>query len=203
MLTSPWRLTERTELPERTDQCHEPGSDARDIDAIPAVIRTQPSRPTGPSTTMSQPAHFFDLGGTLVALDDHDDIAYDERGRVTILPGVRERLTALAGTPVFVVTNQAGIADGTLTAERFDTFCAQLSAATADAITAYAACTHPRDAGCGCRKPEPGLVLDLAETYHIDLTRSVMIGDTDTDRQLAAFAGIGRFIWANDYFRPT
>ena len=149
---------------------------------------------------MRTPAHYFDLGGTLLALDDHDEIAYDEHGRVTILPGVRERLTALAGTPVFVVTNQAGIADGTLTAERFHDFCTQLSTGTGNAITAYAACTHPRHTGCICRKPKTGLVLSLAETHRIDLERSVMVGDTHIDQRLAADAGIGHFTWAADYF---
>jgi D-glycero-D-manno-heptose 1,7-bisphosphate phosphatase len=148
-------------------------------------------------------AHFFDLGGTLLALDGHDEIAYDAYGRVTILPGVRESLTALAGTPVFVVTNQAGIAEGTLTRERFDDFCAQLSAATAHAVTAFAACTHPRDAGCACRKPKPGLVLSLATAHHIDLAASVMVGDTENDHRLHSAAGIGRFVWAPDYFGWT
>jgi D-glycero-D-manno-heptose 1,7-bisphosphate phosphatase len=76
------------------------------------------------------------------------------------------------------VTNQAGIAEGTLTAERFHDFCAQLSAGTGAAVTACAACTHPRGAGCACRKPKPGLVLSLAETHRIDLARSVMVGDS-------------------------
>jgi D-glycero-D-manno-heptose 1,7-bisphosphate phosphatase len=145
---------------------------------------------------MRRAAHFFDLGGTLLALDDHDEIAYDEHGRVTILPGVPERLAALAGTPVFVVTNQAGIAEATLTTQQFNDFCAQLSADIGDTVTGYAACTHPRHAGCGCRKPKPGLVLSIAETHRIDLARSVMVGDTDVDRRLAASAGIGRLIWA-------
>lgn len=149
---------------------------------------------------MKRAAHFFDLGGTMLALDNNDEIAYDRHGRVTILPGVRERLAALAGTPVFVVTNQAGIAEGTLTTERFSDFCTQLSAATAHAVTGYAACTHSRDAGCECRKPKPGLITSLARTHRIDLPASIMIGDTDTDQRLSAAAGIGRFIWAADYF---
>jgi D-glycero-D-manno-heptose 1,7-bisphosphate phosphatase len=150
---------------------------------------------------MRRPAHFFDLGGTLLALDEHDEIAYDEQGRVAILPGVRRRLAALAGTPVFVVTNQSGIANGTLNADRFHDFCEQLSSAAGDVITAYAVCAHARSAGCGCRKPKPGLVLNLAETHRIDLATSTMVGDTDTDRQLAAAACIGRYVWATDYFR--
>lgn len=148
---------------------------------------------------MTRPAHFFDLGGTLLALDEHDEIACDEQGHVTVLPGVRHWLPILAGTPVFVVTNQSGIAHGTLSIERFHDFCDQLSAATDGVITSYAVCAHARDAGCGCRKPRPELVLQLAETHRIDLAASTMIGDSDTDRELAAASGIGRFIWAADY----
>jgi D-glycero-D-manno-heptose 1,7-bisphosphate phosphatase len=149
---------------------------------------------------MRHPAYFLDLGGTLLALDDHDEIAYDRHGRVTIQPGVPERLATLAGTPVFVVTNQAGIADGTLTAVRFHVFCDQLADGVGGTVTAFAACTHSRDTGCDCRKPRPGLVLKLAEIHRIDLPRSVMVGDTDVDRRLAAAAGIGGFMWATDYF---
>ena len=149
---------------------------------------------------MRASAHFFDLGGTLLALDDRDEIAYDGQGRVTILHGVRECLASLAGTPVFVVTNQSGIAEGILTAERFHGFCAQLSAATAGAITAFAACTHAREAGCECRKPKPGLIFRLAAEHRIDLAASTMVGDTVTDQQLSAAAGVGRFLWAADYF---
>lgn len=149
---------------------------------------------------MRRPAYFFDLGGTLLALDGHDEVAVDHDGRVTIMPGVRERLATLAATPVFVVTNQAGVAEGTLTIGRFNDFCAQLSAGVGGVVTAYAVCTHPRDAGCGCRKPRPGLVFSLAEAHGVDLSASVMVGDSDVDRRLAAAAGIGRFIWAADYF---
>jgi D-glycero-D-manno-heptose 1,7-bisphosphate phosphatase len=150
-----------------------------------------------------RPAHFFDLGGTLLALDGHGEIARDERGRVSVLPGVVRRLTALAGTPVFVVTNQAGLADGTLTIGRFRAFCDQPLAATDGAITAYAVCAHAVDARCGCRKPRPGLVLGLAEEHRIDLAASTMVGDTETDRELAVAAGIGRFNWAADYIHEA
>jgi D-glycero-D-manno-heptose 1,7-bisphosphate phosphatase len=149
---------------------------------------------------MTQPAHFFDLGGTLLALSDDNEIATDEYGRVTVLPGVRERLVRLAGSLVFVVTNQAGIAEGTLTSRRLASFWTQLATSVNGVITAHAVCTHARDAKCGCRKPRPGLVLGLADTHRVNLAESVMIGDTDVDRRLTAAAGIGRFFWAKDYF---
>ena len=59
-------------------------------------------------------AYFFDLGGTLVAIE-HDEIYRDETGHVTLLEGVQARLTALYGQKVFVITNQAGVALGYLT----------------------------------------------------------------------------------------
>ncbi|MEV4620113.1 HAD-IIIA family hydrolase [Asanoa sp. NPDC049573] len=149
---------------------------------------------------MSRPAHFFDLGGTLLALDDQGEIGYDTDGRVTVLPGVPQKLAALVGSPVFVVTNQAGIAEGTLSRERFDDFCSQLTTAVPGAITAVALCAHARDAGCFCRKPRPGLVHRLAAAHDLDLSASVLVGDSETDRQLASNAGIGAFQWAHRAF---
>jgi histidinol-phosphate phosphatase family protein len=160
----------------------------------------QPTHATAAGAVARPAAQFFDLGGTLLALDGHDEIAGDAQGRVTVLPGVRERLSALAGTPVFVVTNQSGLADGRLTRARFDGYCAQLSAAVGGAITAFAVCDHAHDAGCACRKPKPGLILALAEAHDLDLAASTMTGDTETDRRLAAAAGVGHFRWASDVF---
>src|SRR5205085_441872 len=97
-----------------------------------------------------------------------------------------------------VVTNQA-----TVTAERLAGIRAQVVAGAAGVLTAFAACTHPVTAGCSCRKPRPGLVLRLAAEHGIDLAASLLVGDTETDRLLACAAGIGRFAWAADYFRPA
>lgn len=152
------------------------------------------------TVAMMRAAHFFDLGGTLLELDGNDEIAHGVDGQVEIRPGVPEGLARLAGTPVFVVTNQSGLADGTLSTDALDRFCAQLSTSCGGVITAFAVCAHVRDAGCECRKPRPGLVAGLAQAHGIDLAASVMVGDTETDRQLATTAGIGLFVWADDYF---
>jgi histidinol-phosphate phosphatase family protein len=42
---------------------------------------------------------------------------------------------------------------------------------------------------CGCRKPKPGMLLELAERYNIDLGESYLIGDTSVDVMTAANAG--------------
>lgn len=42
-------------------------------------------------------------------------------------------------------------------------------------------CIHNREAGCNCRKPKPGMILDAATKWNIDLTKSWMVGDRDSD----------------------
>lgn len=144
-------------------------------------------------------AYFFDLGGTLLALEG-DEIACSEMGKVTLLPGVREHLLPLRGTPVFVITNQAGVALGQLSEATARGFIDQVNFAIGQVITDYRICMHHPLAGCPCRKPQPGMVIDLARTHAIDLAQAVLIGDTTNDEQCAQRAGIGTFLWAHTFF---
>ncbi len=52
-------------------------------------------------------------------------------------------------------------------------------------------CPHMPDQGCTCRKPRPGLILQAAEKYDIDLTHSCMVGDSVKDMECAENAGCG------------
>jgi histidinol phosphatase-like enzyme len=61
-------------------------------------------------------------------------------------------------------------------------------------------CPHGDDDGCACRKPRPGMFLDLAAAYVLDLPRSTHVGDAAKDREAAIAAGIGTFIPARDFF---
>lgn len=60
------------------------------------------------------------------------------------------------------------------------------------------ACPHhplspdPSQRYCGCRKPEPGLILSAAADLNVDLTRSLLIGDQLSDAGAALAAGIAR-----------
>ena len=147
-------------------------------------------------------ATFFDLGGTLLAIED-DEIAIDGRGRVRVLPGVSEALRALAGQPVFVVSNQQGVALGTLREAEARGFIEQLDAAAGGAITDYRICMHRAEAGCPCRKPRPGMLLDLARAHGLDLARCLMVGDSENDRRCAEAAEVGAFEWAVAFFAAT
>ncbi len=56
------------------------------------------------------------------------------------------------------------------------------------------------DAGCPCRKPKPGMLLDLAQAHGLELARTLLVGDSESDRRCAEAAGVGAFMWAKDFF---
>lgn len=55
-------------------------------------------------------------------------------------------------------------------------------------------CPHTPDDKCACRKPKPKMILDAAQKYKIDLSRSVMVGDSSKDIECAINAGCGKTI---------
>ncbi len=52
-------------------------------------------------------------------------------------------------------------------------------------------CPHRPDAGCDCRKPEPGMFLEAKDRFGIDMAASWMIGDKPSDIEAARRAGVG------------
>ena len=96
-----------------------------------------------------------------------------------------------------VVTNQSGIGRGYYTAEAFE----RLTAYMLQKMREYGIvidrshvfhCPHAPDEGCGCRKPEPGMLLSAKARFDIDMAQSVMIGDKESDMEAAKHAGVGR-----------
>jgi histidinol-phosphate phosphatase family protein len=55
-------------------------------------------------------------------------------------------------------------------------------------------CPH-QEGECDCRKPKPGLVIAAQKKWDLDLSASLLIGDSDSDQELAARCGI-RFLRA-------
>lgn len=109
------------------------------------------------------------------------------------VPGSVEALAALrrAGIPMFVVTNQSVIGRGMVNRRTLD----QIHERMLDVfhgsgvvIESVLVCPHHPDDQCGCRKPEPGLLLGAAARYKVDLSRSFMIGDALTDIEAGARA---------------
>jgi D-glycero-D-manno-heptose 1,7-bisphosphate phosphatase len=96
---------------------------------------------------------------------------------------------------VIVVTNQRGVSRGLIHPAELErihanmlTELARLGAHIDDVFC----CPHDENT-CDCRKPKPGLVLQAANKWHVDLPRSIMLGDSPSDRQLAEACGM-RFV---------
>ncbi|KAB2501805.1 HAD-IIIA family hydrolase, partial [Bacillus cereus] len=65
-------------------------------------------------------------------------------------------------------------------------------------IHEFVACIHRPKDECSCRKPEAGMLLQLAQKYDIDLANSYMIGDQETDISAGKKAGTKTIRIAND-----
>lgn len=112
-----------------------------------------------------------------------------------------ERLRA-AGFLLLVISNQPDVARGTLRAEAVERINRRLVEALG--IDGVYWCPHDNADGCPCRKPRPGLVLDAARDWSIDLTQSCLIGDRWIDLATARAAGIaGILLEYSHSWRPT
>ncbi|MCB9107486.1 MAG: D-glycero-beta-D-manno-heptose 1,7-bisphosphate 7-phosphatase [Anaerolineales bacterium] len=102
------------------------------------------------------------------------------------LPGAKQSLAALRylGLPIIVVTNQSAIGRGIIPAEVVEEIHRQMVTeiqAYGGHITRIYYCPHHPEAGCDCRKPQPGMLLQAAQELGIDLNQSYMVGDAVTD----------------------
>lgn len=120
-----------------------------------------------------------------------------------IEPDAPAALAALkaAGYLLLVVTNQPDVRRGLMTAETLDALHARLAAALP--VDDIAACLHDNADGCACRKPKPGLVLDLADRHGADLGQSWLIGDQDRDIACGKAAGCRTILLGRDYNSGT
>jgi D-glycero-D-manno-heptose 1,7-bisphosphate phosphatase len=147
-------------------------------------------------------ALFFDLGGTLVRLNESREIPLDPNGNIVVelLPNVAEKLRPMHDYLMFVVTNQAGITRGRLKAEKVEAALKELDAQLGDILSGWQICPHTDDDHCECRKPKGGMITELVDMYGVDLACSTMVGDQEVDRQAAEAAGVAKFVDAKDFF---
>lgn len=106
-----------------------------------------------------------------------------------ILPGTGEALGRLraAGFLLIVATNQPDVGRGRQRREVVEAMHASLRERLP--LDEVRACYHDDADGCGCRKPEPGLLCAAAEAWGIDLGASFMVGDRWRDVEAGRRAG--------------
>lgn len=131
-------------------------------------------------------AVLFDRDGTLV----HDVPYNGDPALVRPVDGAAAAVGRLraAGIPLGVVTNQSGIGRRIVTRDQVDRVNARVDELLGPFDT-WQLCPHAPDAGCGCRKPAPGLVLAAAAALGVPAQRCVVIGDIGADVAAARAAG--------------
>jgi D-glycero-D-manno-heptose 1,7-bisphosphate phosphatase len=142
------------------------------------------------STT--RPAVFLDRDGVIIANNDSDYIRSVDQ--IELLPGAREAVAQLAraGYPIVIVTNQAVVAKGFITLETAWRVQHTVESLVKGSHTELYSmlCPHGNNDGCTCRKPKPGMLLQAADRYGINLRRSFMIGDSLSDIAAARAAHV-------------
>ncbi len=143
-------------------------------------------------------AAFLDRDGVI-----NRDLGYIHRVQdFQFMPGIFDACAGLqmAGYRLFVVTNQAGIAKGLYTREQMDGLHAwmieQFAMRGIRFEKVYHCPHHPAGivapyAGlCECRKPKPGMILTAREEFGVDLGKSLLVGNAESDIEAALAAGL-------------
>lgn len=97
-----------------------------------------------------------------------------------------------AGYTLAIATNQSGIGRGYYNVATLDAMhdkLRQLLAEQGGAVDYIAYCPHVNADNCNCRKPKPGLLLEIAQHFDADLAQATVIGDSLRDWQAANAVG--------------
>jgi histidinol-phosphate phosphatase family protein len=148
-------------------------------------------------------AIFLDKDGTLL-----DNVPYNTDPRLMRwAPGAEAgvRLLARMGVPLFVVSNQPGLALGRFQATQLASMAQHLQRMFGDCGAALAGCyfcphapeSATGEAVCRCRKPQPGLLLQAAAEHGLDLSHCWMVGDILDDIEAGRRAGCGTVLIDN------
>jgi imidazoleglycerol-phosphate dehydratase/histidinol-phosphatase len=139
------------------------------------------------------PVLFIDHDGTLV--EEPPDQQVDSLAKIRFMPGVFAALSELArsGYRLVIVTNQDGLGSTTHPTAAFE----QAHQFILDAFRSQGVkfekvfiCPHRAADGCDCRKPRIGLLREFLRDAQVDLSASAVIGDRDTDLELARNIGV-------------
>jgi D-glycero-D-manno-heptose 1,7-bisphosphate phosphatase len=141
--------------------------------------------------TDGQAAVFLDRDGVLNRVFVRDGVTHPPSSaqEFELLPGAADAVRRLhdVGFALVVVTNQPDVARGIQTRKRVERIHACLLAELP--MLKVLACYHDDGDGCACRKPKPGMLLEAARRWRLDLRRSFLVGDRWSDVRAGQAAG--------------
>ena len=136
------------------------------------------------------PAVFLDRDGVLNRPVVREGKPYPPQSldELDVLPGVPEAVVSLheARFSLIMVTNQPDVARGTQSQDVVDAINDRLKDQLG--LDAVYVCYHD-DGECTCRKPQPGMLTEAAQTLDLDLPSSFMVGDRWRDIEAGSRAG--------------
>lgn len=141
-----------------------------------------------------KPAIFLDRDGVIIENRPNYVRRWED---VEFFPPAIHALACYSASPYqfIIVTNQSVVGRGIVSLETVEFINQQIVdelEKNGCRIDGVMMCPHKPEDSCSCRKPQPGLLVDAAQIYSIDLTKSVMIGDAWTDLQAGQAAGVGK-----------
>ena len=140
---------------------------------------------------MTQKLVILDRDG--VINQDSDDYIKSAQEWIPV-PGSLEAISRLkkAGYTVVVASNQSGLARGLFDLSALQGIHDKMKLALAQrgtAIDGIYFCPHGPNDNCSCRKPKPGLLLQIAAEFKVKPVDMIFVGDSYTDIQAAQVAG--------------
>jgi D-glycero-D-manno-heptose 1,7-bisphosphate phosphatase len=96
------------------------------------------------------------------------------------------------GYRVVIASNQSGVGRGLFDMGTLNAITEKMYRALAHVggrIDALFYCPHAADSNCDCRKPKPGMLIDIGQRFNVDLTGVPSVGDALRDLQAAATVG--------------
>jgi len=149
---------------------------------------------------MKHKAIFLDLDGT-VRKTKSGKVCPNHPEDQEIMPGRYDKIWDYKkkGYKIVAVTNQGGVGLGYMTEAKCKDILKDLDDKLGNPFDHMLYAKAAPHENHPWTKPNPGMFHSAAQDHNIDLKKSIMVGDRDTDKEAAKRAGV-KFKWAHEFF---
>ena len=149
-------------------------------------------------TSMNQ-ALFLDRDGVIIENRSNYVRTWSD---VSFFPQVLSTLKKIESSKykIFIITNQSAVGRGIMSQEAavaINKGVVNEIISAGGRIDGIYMCPHTPDDNCSCRKPQPGMIMEAADAFSLDLSHSILIGDALSDIIAGQTAGVGTNILVN------